>query len=170
MRPLLKGILIAVIQVGIVSALGAKYLYDRAVCPRVWMLTVPYDPNLPIRGRYVRLQLAVAPEDMKVVKGLTPHVLLRVENGRAIAQTVNAEQDYNMNAFQLRTLDQPKKQLALLEPAVAFFIPERVQDPSRREKDEELWVEVTIPKNGPPRPIRLGVKKASGPIVPLDLK
>ena len=46
----------------------------------------------------------------------------------------------------------------LAEP-VAFFIPEHVPDPSRRPAGEELWAEVTIPRSGPPRPIRLGVMK-----------
>ena len=46
----------------------------------------------------------------------------------------------------------------LLDP-VAFFIPEHIPDPSFRPKGEELWVEVSVPKKGPPRPIRLGVKK-----------
>jgi hypothetical protein len=46
----------------------------------------------------------------------------------------------------------------LAEP-VAFFIPEHATDPSRRRNEEELWVEVTVPRRGPPRPIRLGLKK-----------
>jgi hypothetical protein len=53
---------------------------------------------------------------------------------------------------------------------VAFFITEHITDPSRRQEGEELWVEVTIPKKGPPRPIRLGVKKSEGPIIPLAIK
>jgi hypothetical protein len=57
----------------------------------------------------------------------------------------------------------------LVEP-VAFFITEHIPDPSRRQEGEELWVEVTIPKKGPPRPIRLGVKKGDGPIVPLAIR
>ncbi len=103
----------------IVSSLGGKLLYDRATRPRVWVKTRPYDPNLPIRGRYVRLRL----EGNKVVQGAT----------------------------------------------VLFFIPEHVKDPSRRATGEELWVEVTLPKKGPPRPIRLGVKKDGGEITPLEL-
>jgi hypothetical protein len=43
-----------------------------------------------------------------------------------------------------------------------------VKDPSRREPDEELWVEVTVPARGAPRPIRLGVKK-NGVVTPLEL-
>jgi len=34
---------------------------------------------------------------------------------------------------------------------------------------EELWVEVTVPRRGPPRPLRLGVKK-DGTLTPLDLR
>ena len=56
----------------------------------------------------------------------------------------------------------------LAEP-VAFFIPEHVPDPSRRPREEQLWVEVTLPRSGPPRPIRLGVMK-EGRLTPLDLR
>ena len=56
----------------------------------------------------------------------------------------------------------------LREP-VAFFIPEHVPDPSRRSTGEELWVEVSVPRSGPPRPIRLAVKK-NGVLTPLDLR
>lgn len=46
-----------------------------------------------------------------------------------------------------------------LGDSLAFFIPERVPDPSLRAAGEELWVEVTLPRKGPLRPIRLGVKR-----------
>jgi hypothetical protein len=32
------------------------------------------------------------------------------------------------------------------------------------------WAEVTIPKKGLPRPIRLGMKKGDGAIIPLELR
>jgi hypothetical protein len=57
-----------------------------------------------------------------------------------------------------------------LEPSVAYFIPPQVTDPSRRPPGEQLWVEVTLPAEGPPRPIRLGVKRGDGPIVPLETR
>ena len=50
---------------------------------------------------------------------------------------------------------------------LAFFIPEHVPDPSVRAPGEELWVEVTLPRKGAPRPIRLGVKK-DGVLTPLE--
>ena len=49
---------------------------------------------------------------------------------------------------------------------LAFFIPEHVPDPSFRAPGEELWAEVTLPRKGPPRPIRLAVKK-DGVLTPL---
>ena len=49
---------------------------------------------------------------------------------------------------------------------LAFFIPEHVPDPSIRPAGEELWAEVTMPRKGAPRPIRLGVKR-NGELTPL---
>jgi len=43
-----------------------------------------------------------------------------------------------------------------------------LDDPSLRAPGEELWVEVTVPRRGVPRPIRLGVR-TSGGLTPLDL-
>jgi len=42
---------------------------------------------------------------------------------------------------------------------VLFFVPETTQGFEAERRGGELWVEVTIPKAGPPRPIRLAVKK-----------
>ena len=47
------------IQLAIVSSVAAKYLYQRWTCPRVWTRTVAFDPELPMRGRYLSLQLIV---------------------------------------------------------------------------------------------------------------
>jgi hypothetical protein len=66
----------------------------------------------------------------------------------------------------LRLVNNP--QINSQEP-VLYFIPEHAPDPTRRQPGEQLWVEVTLPKKGPPRPIRLGVKKNGGEITPLDL-
>jgi hypothetical protein len=60
------------------------------------------------------------------------------------------------------------EQMVVLTQPVAYFIPEHVADPSRRAPGEELWVEVTVPRAGLPRPIRLGVKK-DGVLTPIDV-
>jgi len=108
MRPAARGLLLAGLHLALVAALGGKLLLDRAVRPRQWLKAAPVDPDAPIRGRYVRLQVELPAGS--------------------------------------RTL-------------LAYFIPEHVPDPSLRPPGEELWVEVTLPRRGPPRPIRLAVKK-----------
>jgi len=65
--------------------------------------------------------------------------------------------------------DRPASQWVVrLDAPLAFFIPEHLPDPSRRAAGEELWVEVTLPKKGPLRPIRLAVKK-DGRLTALEL-
>jgi len=158
----------------LVASLGAKLLYDRATLPRVWALTTPYDPNLPIRGRYVSLQLVVEPRGVRETKpGLAsqPQLInLRVEGNRLVAEAAAQPEDYDPSDLHLRFIDRRGEKLAVLAEPVAFFIPEHIPDPSRRQEGEELWAEVTIPKKGLPRPIRLGVKKGNGPIMPLQLR
>jgi hypothetical protein len=175
MKPLYKGLIIALVHVCIVSSLGAKLLYDRTVCPRVWALTAPYDPDMPIRGRYVSLQLVVEPRGIKEAAATGPgwvppqSVVLRVENNRLVALSEGDpnKTGYHPECAHVRFVQRQERMLAVLEQPVAFFIPEHVLDPSRRRLGEELWVEVTIPRKGPPRPIQLGVKKGDGQIVPL---
>jgi len=174
MKPFVKGLLIAVAHVGLVASLGGKLLYDRTTRPRVWVLAAPYDPDLPIRGRYVSLQLVVEPrgvEESKSGAGQRPpqSVALRVEGNRLVAEAAAVDRGYDSSDLHVRFIQRRDEKLAVLDQPVAFFIPEHIPDPSRRPQDEELWVEVTIPEKGPPRPIRLGVKKIDGPVVPLEI-
>jgi hypothetical protein len=174
MKPLIKGLIIAAVHVGLVTSLGAKLLYDRATRPRVWALTVPYDPNLPIRGRYVSLQLVVEPRGIaETIPGTTLRppqaVILRIEGTRLVAEAIPQQPSYDPSELHVQLVERRGEKLALLDQPVAFFIPEHIADPSRRSLGESLWVEVTIPKKGPPRPIRLGVKTGDGAIAPLDL-
>jgi len=127
MNPLRKGIILGALQCVLVLSLTGKLVYDRATCPRVWVKTQRYDPDLPIRGRY--LSLVLAPD--------------------AGAQYFD------------RTNNQ----------RVVFFVPERpleFESGRFRPTDPEIWAEVTIPHKGPPRPIRLGIKK-DGQIQPVPV-
>jgi hypothetical protein len=127
MNSLRKGIVLGALQCALVLSLTGKLLYDRATCPRVWVKTLPYDPNLPIRGRYLSMTLAPGPG----------------------------------SAYFDRTTNQ----------RVVFFVTEHqtAADALRFRRDSpELWAEVTIPRKGPPRPIRLGIKN-NGQIQPLYL-
>ncbi len=178
-----KGIWVAVLHVALVSGVGAQFVYDRATLPRVWVRTAPFDPNLPIRGRYVRLRLEafvgeglVLPAPVPVVNGpngntWTPPapavpVVLSVQGNELVAMPGSQADPSGLRASAAVRDGRP---VAQLDEALAFFIPEHVADPSRRAEGEELWVEVTVPRSGPPRPIRLGVKK-DGLLTPLDVK
>jgi hypothetical protein len=170
MNAFAKGLLVGVVQVLLVATIGAKFLYDRSHYPRVWVETAPYDPDLPIRGRYVSVAALV-----DVQRSPTPKATgkpdesvaflgrLDVRNGRLLAIEDSGGRHWIVNArcgaAQCWRLTEP----------LAYFIPESAEDPSRRPAGETLWVEVTVPPKGPPRPVRLGVKKG-GRLTPLDLR
>lgn len=152
MKMAMRGAAVAVLQCALVLTVAGKYALDRERLPRVWAMATPVDPYLPVRGRYVSLRLRVEGVDATVL--WTPARLAAVD-GRLVATP-----DPQGTVHVMRG--------ALTDP-VAFFIPENVPDPSRRPRGEELWVEVSVPQRGLPRPIRLGLKK-DGVIAPLPLR
>jgi hypothetical protein len=158
MKPVYRGMVVAALQCGLVLTVAGKYAMDRERLPRAWVRTAPVDPNLPIRGRYVSMRLEVDGKPGIMEWG---GVRLNVVDGRLVASP-----DANP-AGPVRATHWRMQSWALVEP-VAFFINEHVADPSVRKPGEELWVEVSVPKKGPPRPLRLGVKK-DGVLTPLTL-
>jgi len=168
-KPLTKAIVVAAIQVLIVCSLGAKLLYDRHTCPQVWFRTAPYDPDLPIRGRYLALQLEM--NDPRSPKEVFEKFGNRTENvrmgygyecGSIVARdgvpTVVLDNS-ETGVCHLRFVRSRGIELRLQEP-VLFFIPDTAQDPRSTRRGDETWVLAIIPRKGPPRPIALGVKKA----------
>jgi uncharacterized membrane-anchored protein len=156
MKPFARGIAVAAVQCLIVLSLAGKYSYDRERLPRVWVKTAPYDPNLPIRGRYVRLRVEV---DGPELQGTFEMVRLGIRDGRLTAVPSAPDPGVYVTRF-------PNGPWFLNDP-VAYFIPEHADDPSRRPAGEELWVEVSVPPKGPPRPLRLGVRR-NGVLTPLE--
>ncbi len=148
-----RGLTVAALQLAIVCSLAGKYYVDRVVRPRLWVRSVGYDPEALIRGRYVRLGIAVDPGS----SAQNDNVRLDVQRGRLVAI---ADRDGRIR------LARGLNSVWSVGP-VAFFIPEGVPDPTRRIAGEELWVEVTVPRQGLPRPIRLGVKR-NGRLDPLE--
>ena len=160
-----RGLIVAAIHVAIVASLGAKLLVDRATRPRVWARAAPADPSLPIRGRYVSLRIeATRGPDLPNELSRWVRVTLSENDGRLVASS--AGDGPGLNA---RVVERSGERVIVVNEPVAYFIPEHAVDPSRRAADEELWVQVTIPRAGAPRPIRLGVKK-DGLITPLDVR
>lgn len=157
MSPLAKGLVIAAAQVALAASVGAKFLWDRSNYPRIWAETAPYDPDLPIRGRYVRIAVLVEPARSPAKDGgeLSDMYQAYLDVYRDRLYAVEDENGRNW-VTKRRCGEADCWQLA---NALAFFIPEHAVDPSRRPEGETLWVEVTVAPTGPPRPIRLGVKR-----------
>ena len=190
-----KRILLAVLHVSIVLSLGVKLLHDRSTRPRYWLKAAPVDPDLPIRGRYLslRVELPVTDAELPPVRPRpkdwpekdpwpprwqrnyvavkldpTPQGLIARAQGKAEREEYLSGEEGNATfPDRMRALPKEAWTVTLQEP-LAFFIPEHAVDPSRLKPGEELWVEVTLPKKGPLRPIRLGLKKG-GTLSPLSL-
>jgi hypothetical protein len=122
-----KGLILAGLEALMALSVTGKLYYDRATRPRVWVRTIPWDPSLPIRGRYLALRLVP-------------------EGGAPYFEETNAMR-------------------------VTFFVPEHTTEVEKIRPGPgapEVWAEVTIPRKGPPRPIRLGLKK-DGTIEPVEM-
>ncbi len=177
-------VVVLLIQLAIVSTVAGKYLYQRWTCPRVWVRTVAVDPGLPMRGRYLSLRLtvdgcgstlpsakaavfarsingaaiqgpyfvrasAIFHADLKVVNNRLTAVYVREDQHGTVGQEVSVPPGAACDAMRL---DAP----------VDFYLPEHAADASRVKPGQELWVEVTVPPKGPPRPVQLAVKDNGG--------
>jgi uncharacterized membrane-anchored protein len=175
-------IVLLLIQLALVSSIAGKYLYQRRSCPRVWVRTAAYDPELVMRGRYLRLQLTVngcestLPSALHAIfprnsDGTTKPSGFRVNWQGAIQFRAKLKVEGNkLLAIRIPEADQSSKGVGVtawpdsscdtmrLDEPVDFYIAEHAADPTRLKPGQELWMEVTIPPNGPPRPLQLALK------------
>jgi len=183
------GILLLVIQLVLVLSVAAKYLYERKTSPRVWVRTAQYDPQLPIRGRYLAVRPAIDAcglphEPAYYTKSyVMPHNGLRVpaswtwpislvpENGvlKAHLEGGGLNSSLKRGSFADREgiywidvrEDQPCDKVPVQE-VMLYFLPEHAQLPMPLKSGQDLWIEVTVPPSGPSRPIQLALSDASG--------
>ncbi len=183
-RLTLSGVSVAllIIQLLLVSSIAGKYLYQRWRCPRVWARAVAVDPNLPMRGRYLSLQLTVDgcqstlpsaklatfPRDVNGAIKPGPYVLrpqpvdfranLKVENNKLVAVRVEGQEDLTAGEEVSAAPGAPCDQMHLTD-GVDFYIADTARSPLPLQPGQELWIEVTVPPKGPPRPIQLALKQ-----------
>jgi len=175
-------IALLILQLLIVSTIAAKYLYERATCPRVWTRTAAYDPQLVMRGRYLSLQLSVDgcgstlpsaknAEFPRNINGVPSGNAFSIRSANALwFQAKIAVKDNKLIAVRVPESDTstptqtiaawpgaPCDQLNLADP-VDFYIPDTAADPTLLKPGQQLWIEVTLPPKGPPRPIQLALK------------
>jgi hypothetical protein len=173
------------IQLALVSTVAAKYEYERWRCPRVWTRAVGYDLELPLRGRYLGLQLRVDgcastlpsaaqarfPRDINGAATPGPYFVrgvpaiqfranLKVENNRLEAIRIpDLEQRRSgqvVNAWPGKACDE-----MTLGTPVFYYVRDGAPRLLPPKAGQELWVEATIPQQGPPRPTQLAIKQNS---------
>lgn len=152
-----RGLALAALQLLLALAVFGRLQLDRIIQPRVWARTVPIDPVDPLRGRYLRLWLEA--EDRRASP--EANVVFAVENDRLVVRDAPAAA-----GIRLRELPPADSGKVVPDKPVAFFLPESAADPSQLGPGQELWVEVTVPPHGLPRPIRLEVRSAGGQAPP----
>lgn len=179
----LSGVSIAllVVQLLIVSSIAGEYLWQRWRCPRVWTRATAIDPDLPMRGRYLSLQLTVDgcqstlpsaklatfPRDVTgaIKPGayfLRPQPVefranLKAENNKLVALRIEGQEDSSTGQEVSAMPSAPCGQMSLAD-GVDFYIAGSAKSPLPLQPGQELWIEVTVPPTGPPRPIQLALK------------
>ena len=153
-------------QVLLVAGIGAKFLYDRANYPRLWVETAPYDPDMPIRGRYVNIALLVDADRAAPGDGdRAPNMFLaRLE---ARGDRLVAVQDDD-NGRHWVSSGAAASGTAGSSPSRSRTSSRSMATTPRASRRAALWAEVTLPPTGAPRPVRLGVKRGDAiePIAP----
>ena len=172
MTAMQKGLLLTALQLTLVLTLAAKLLYDRSTRPRVWVLSRVYDPNLPIRGRYLSEQLELPVEGLPYTVPDKNALDWYIDRQWAYFefrddQLIAKQQGSGPGAWVHIHKNNDGTIVAFIEEPVLVFISDTAQVPTLAA-GQETWVEVTVPAKGPLRPIRIGIKK-DGVITPLNL-
>jgi uncharacterized membrane-anchored protein len=173
------------VQLVIVSTVAAKYFYQRITCPRVWTRTVTYDPEMLMRGRYVSLQLlvdgcgstlpsakqAAMPRSVDGVPVGNVYTVradqpvqfparLKVEGNKLVAIRI-PEADRQSGGQRVTAWPGSSCTDLRLDAPVDYFIGESAANPATVHAGQELWIEVSVPPSGPPRPIQLALKEGA---------
>jgi hypothetical protein len=169
-----RGLILLAVQLVLVLSIVGKYVYERKVCPRVWVRTAQVDPGLPFRGKYLALRLAVdscaLPRGEKgFVRGIGPggsgerswRVRLEAKDDKLVAVLAGDKVKPELTEELTLWGNQSCNSATLRDPA-DYFIGDRAKSPFPLKPKEELWVEVTVPPSGPPRPIQLAISGESG--------
>jgi len=162
-----RAIVLVVVQCLLVSSIAVKYLYERATRPRVWTRASQYDPELPMRGRYLALSPQVDACDlMRNAKPVdTGPFGIRSFPARVVARDGKLVAEDARN--RLPRTDFPSVSVGVNQPCdhgqlwrgIDYFVPETAASLFPLQPGQELWVEVTVPPTGLPRAIQLAMSE-----------
>jgi hypothetical protein len=158
-----KGIALGCLQIAIILSLACKLLYDRETRPRLWVQCQGYDPELPIRGRYLAERLSMPADGFKYTEPQKPNLnawyinrqwaYFSVHSGQLVA----GNEGSGSGGWVYLRKNGDGTLIATTEEPVLIFISDRASIPVTKA-GQQIWAEVTVPKNGPLRPIRLAIK------------
>ena len=135
--------------------------------PGVWTRAAQVDPDSPLRGRYLVLPLRVdacgLPKKDEQVQAGRSDVVAR--DGKLIAVENHAPAGGDQST--VWTPKNTRCDRAVLSPGTDLSIPDTAKMPSLKP-GEELWVEVTVPPEGPPRAIQLAIS-GNGNFAPIKM-
>jgi hypothetical protein len=191
-----RAVIVLILQCALVITIAIKFAWERKTRPRVWARAEFVDPNLPLRGRYLNPSVDVDACGMKEYHEALAEqerTAQRVADAaRARGQQITGSDifpfygsvpadvkpvDDRLVAVFARNRASLRLQLRRGQdchyvPALGdmpFFVPDTAHLPTHLNKGEELWMQVTLPPEGPPRPIQLALKR-DGVWTPLNLR
>jgi hypothetical protein len=183
-----RGFVLLVIQSVLVLSAAAKYEWERHTRPMVWARAQPFglsaehESTMSGEGRYGRLQLQANACGLPTAKavnepeyqGITEfekqpskwHKILKdnvrtiVRNGSLIAVDAGEIKAADVQEIYW-DMRRPCTEAKLLN-IVEVYLPQGMQTPYTVKPGETLWVLVTVPKSGPPRPVQLATSDTTG--------
>lgn len=184
-------ILLTLIQCVLVLTIAGKYAYERKVCPRVWTRSANVDPNSPLRGRYLVLSPEIDACGLKAGEGpnrgdsngrpgsdpqaiqVQPpqfhywraKVIARQGKLVAVEMPDSTPSSTLVNVFQEKNKPCDR---ASIQSGIDYYIPDTAKWPPELGAHDSLWIEVTVPPAGPPRPIQLAVSR-NGVFTPMPM-
>ncbi len=172
-----------IVQLVLVSAVAGKYEYQRWRCPRVWTRADGIASQSPLRGRYMALQLRVDgcqstlpsaaqarfPRDVNGAAKPGPYIVtgvpavrfradLKVENNRLEAIRIPDQEQRRDGSVVNAWPGKSCGDMTLGNP-VFYYIPDNARRLFPLKAGQELWIEATIPPQGPPQPTQMALKE-----------
>jgi hypothetical protein len=157
-----KGLLLMALQLALVLSIAAKYAWERHSSPMVWTRATQYDPQQPLRGRYLALTLHADAcglpkahhEDRDDPSSQFP---LRLNHYWSWEVRPAAKDERPGETQTLTLYPNLPCEYASLSGGTEYFVPGHAKTPFPLAPGEELWALVTVPPTGPPRPVQLAI-------------